>query len=184
MLWFPAFKTNSYIYLNTSSLQKCPACPAVQYLIQAYWSRYFPLTFLFLSFVTKSDVRHKSGNFNSLQLYQILATVLGISTAQTSSNYKELKDLSFLLNFSCVPFDSIQVVFAKTEKVLDRCLRKTRNSTLWIKLERLIFVSRDAVGWNYDKQVYLRLGHENSTYKCTSDNEIYGELEWGRKRSI
>lgn len=132
--------------MTTSSLQKWPACPAVQYLIQAYWSRYFPLTFLFLSFVTKSDVR--SVNFNSLQLYQILATVLGISTAQTSSNYKKLKDLSFLLNFSGVPFDIIQVGFAKTENILDRCLRKTRNSTLWTKLERLIFVSRDAVGWN------------------------------------
>lgn len=162
--------------MTTSSLQKWPACPAVQYLIQAYWSGYFPLTLLFLSFVAKSDVRHKSVNFNSLQLYQILATVLGISIAQTSSNYKKLKDLSFLLNFSGVPFDIIQVVFAKTEKVLDRCLRKTRNSTLWTKLERLIFVSRDAAGWNYDNQVYLRLGHENFTCKCTSDNEIYGEL--------
>lgn len=47
-----------------------------------------------------------------------------------------------------------------------------------------MFVSRDVLGWNYDKQVYLRLGHENSIQKCTSDNEIYGELEWGRKRSI
>lgn len=86
----------------------------------------FPHALLFLSFVTKKDVRHKSLNFNSLQLYQFLATVLGISTAQTSSNYKKLKHLSFLLKFSGVPFDIIKVVFAKTEKALDRCLRRTR----------------------------------------------------------
>ena len=78
----------------------------------------FPHALLFLSFVTKRDVRHKSVNFNSLQLSQILATVLGISTAQTSSNYKKLKHLSFLLKFSGVPFDIIKVVFAKTEKAL------------------------------------------------------------------
>ena len=45
-----------------------------------------------------------------------------------------------------------------------------------------MFVSRDAVGWNYGKQVYLRLGHENTIQKCTSMRFMV--REWGRKRSI
>lgn len=52
-------------------------------------------------------------------------TVLGIPPAQTSTNYKKPKDLTFLSNFLCVPFD---IVILKSsvlkQKALDRCLRK------------------------------------------------------------
>ena len=120
----------------------------------------FPHVLLSLSFVTKMDVRHKSVNFNSLQLYQILATVLGISTAQTSSNYKKLKALSFLLNFSSVPFNITKVVCWNKRHLIG--LRKTRILYCGQNWRDLTFVSRDVLGWNYDKQVYLRLGHESS----------------------